>query len=89
MEAYNYVIIKDNNPTFERESTLLDNKYKKSKKYVFITKMIHKDSSESTASIQYSNDLAELQQRANGFISWYNYPMKLSKNIQGFISELN
>lgn len=89
MEAYTYVIIKENYPELERLSTLLDNNYKKTKKYAFIMKCVHKDSSESITSIKYSNDMVDLQSKANGFISWYNYTMKLKKNIQGFISELN
>jgi hypothetical protein len=88
MEGYNYVIIKHNYPALERESVLLANKYNAKKKYAFIQKMVHKDGSESIGFISYSNDLEELQERANGFISWYNYPLGLRKNIQGFISEL-
>ena len=87
--AYSYIIIKENYPELERESVLLENKYKKSKKYAFINKGVHKDGSESIYFIEYSNNLQELQEKANGFISWYNYPMKLSKSINGYISELN
>ena len=87
--GYNYVIIKKNFPELERESTLLDNKYRKTKKYAFINKGIHKDGSESVYYIEYSNDLEELQERANKFVSWYNYPMNLAKSIQGYISELS
>jgi hypothetical protein len=86
---YNYIIIKESYPELERESTLSYNKYKKSKKYAFICKGIHNDGSESIYFIDYSNNLAELQERAAGFISWYNYPMNLMKNIQGFISQIN
>ena len=86
---YHYIIIKENYPELERESALSYNKYRKTKKYAFIDKGIHKDGSESIYYIDYSNDLAELQQRANEFISWYNYPMNLSKSINGYISELN
>jgi len=88
MKAYSYVIIKNNYPQLERESTLLHNKYKANKKYAFIQKSIHKDGSESICFIDYSNDLEELQKRANGFISWYNYPIGVCKNIQGYLSAL-
>lgn len=85
--GYSYVIITKNRENLERESALLRNKYLKSKKYAFINKLCHNDGSESIAFIDYSNNLEELQERANGYISWYNYPMGLSKNIQGYISE--
>jgi len=86
--AYNYVIIKKNYPELERETVLLRNNYKPKKKYAFIQKMVHKDGSESIAYIDYSNDLEALQERAKGFVSWYNYPLGLRKNIQGFVSEV-
>jgi hypothetical protein len=82
MNKYNYVIIKHNDPTFERESTLLDNKYSKSKKYAMMEKGIHNDGSESLNRIIYSNDLEDLQKMANSYISWYNYPMRLYKEMQ-------
>lgn len=87
--AYHYVIIKNNYPELERESALSFNKYKKSKKYALINKGVHKDGSESIYYIEYSNDLEELQSKAVKFISWYNYPLGLKKDIQGNISELN
>lgn len=89
MTPYNYVIIKHNYPELERESVLLNNKYNAKKKYAFINKSIHKDGSESISYIEYSNDLEALQNRAKNFVSWYNYPIGLSKNMQGCISELN
>ena len=87
MTPYSYVIIRHNNPTFERESVLLSNKYNAKKKYAFIQKSCHKDGSESICFIDYSNDLEALQERANRFVSWYNYVAGLQKNIQGYISE--
>jgi len=86
--SYNYVIIKHNYPELERETVLLSNNYKAKKKYAFIQKMVHKDGSESIGFIDYSNDLEALQERAKGFVSWYNYPLGLRKNIQGFVSEV-
>jgi hypothetical protein len=88
MQPYHYVIIKHNYPELERESTLLDNKYKANKKYAFIDKGMHKDGSESIYYIEYSNDLEALQEKARRFVSWYNYPLNLSKNMQGYITEL-
>ena len=89
MKAYNYVIIKHNNPYLETENVLLKNKYKAKMKYAFIQKGVHKDGSESINFIEYSNDLEALQKRANGFISWYNYPMGLYKEMQQNILTLN
>lgn len=86
---YHYVIIKHNYPELERESALSANKYKANKKYALINKGTHKDGSESIYYIEYSNDLEALQERAKGFISWYNYPLQLTKNMQGYITELN
>jgi hypothetical protein len=89
MKGYNYVIIKENYPELQRESVLLHNRYSAKKKYAFIQKMVHPDGSESIGFIDYSNDLKELQEKANGFISWYNYPLNLCKHIQGYISHIN
>lgn len=86
---YSYVIIKFNNPYFAKESVLLNNKYKKSAKYAMLEKLVHSDGSESIANITYSSDIVKLQETANGYISWYNYPQGLTKNIQGYISKLN
>jgi len=87
--SYGYVIIKHNYPELERETTLLANKYNAKKKYAYIQKSVHNDGSESINFINYSNDLEDLQENAKRFVSWYNYPLGLTKNIQGFISELN
>lgn len=89
MKAYSYAIIKDNNPTFQREFTLLENKYKPTAKYVLIEKITHKDGSENISRILYSNDIAKFQVLANNYVSWYNYPLNLCKNIQGFIKHIN
>ena len=87
--AYSYAIIKYNNPSLETERVLLENKYKKNKKYALIQKSVHKDGSESVCNIYYTNNLNELQEQANGYISWYNYPLNLCKNIQGYITLIN
>lgn len=88
MKAYSYKIIKENYPELERESALLENNYSAKKKYAMIGKLVHKDGSESIDTIVYSNDIVSLQNRANQFPSWYNYPLGLTKNIQGYIREL-
>jgi len=88
MTNYSYIIIKENHPELERESVLLDNNYNPKKKYAFINKVVHKDGSENIAFINYSNDLQDLQNRTKGFISWYNYPLGVAKNIQGYLREI-
>jgi hypothetical protein len=86
--GYNYAIIKENNPTFARESVLLENKYNPKKKYALISKMVHKDGSESITTIVYDNDLVGLHNRAKSFPSWYNYPMGVAKDMQGYLREV-
>lgn len=82
MEAYSYVIIRENYPALDREKVLLHNKHNPKKKYAFISKVVHKDRSESIAFIDYSNDLAALQLKAQDYISWYNNPANLYKDMQ-------
>jgi hypothetical protein len=85
---YNYAIIKENYPELERESVLSYNKYSPKKKYAMLVKGVHKDGSESIYFIEYSNDLQELQEKASGYLSWYNYPLGVAKSIQGYLSEI-
>ena len=85
---YSYGIIKDNNPYFAQESVLLDNKYKKTAKYALIEKIVHRDGSENISRIVYGSDICKLQAMAAGYVSWYNYPLCLTKNIQGYITQL-
>lgn len=85
---YSYIIIQENYAELERESVLLENKYKANKKYAMISKIVHKDGSENISTIVYSNDLQALQDRAKGFVSWYNYPLGISKDIQGYLREI-
>ena len=87
--AYNYVIIKENYPQLEKESVLLRNKYNPKKRYALINKGCHKDGSESIYFIEYSNDLQALQETAKEYVSWYNYPLGLYKEIQGNILPLS
>jgi hypothetical protein len=88
--GYSYVIIKENYPQLAQLTTLAsDNKYLKSKKYAFICKTVCSDKSEFIGFIKYSNDLQALQNDANSFVSWYNYPIGLYKEIQGNILHLS
>lgn len=84
---YSYAIIKENNPYWGRESTLLHNDYRPYK-YAFISRVVNKDGSESIAFISYSDDLQALQDWAKGYVSWYNYPLGVSKDMQGYLREL-
>ena len=88
MKAYSYAIIKENSPYFKNESVLLENKYKEKMRYAMILKSVHADGSESITTIFYSNDLQDFQERANKFISWYNYPIGIAKDIQGYLREI-
>lgn len=88
MNAYSYIIIKENSPKLERERALLENNYNGKKRYAMITKVVHPDNSENIATIEYSNDMQALQARAKLYDSWYNYPLNLCKDLQGYIREL-
>lgn len=88
-QPYNYVIIKHNYPELERESTLITSPYKPKKKYAAIYKQSHKDGSESISFIAYDNDLEKLQKAAARHPSWYNYPLNLCKNMQGYIKHID
>ena len=87
-QGYSYAIIKANNSNFAKESTLLDNKYKPKAKYVLIEKIVHKDCSENISRILYSNNLESLHSIASKYVSWYNYPISLHKDIQQNILNL-
>ncbi len=87
MTKYSYYIIKENNPYFAQEPTLLKNNYKATK-YAMIEKIVNKDGSENIANIYYSNDMVKLQNTASTALSWYNYPLSLKKDIQGNISQI-
>jgi hypothetical protein len=93
MIKYNYAIIKESYPELGKESVLdpskNSNKYSPKKKYALIVKGVHKDGSESIYFIRYSNDIVDLQNQASTYPSWYNYPIGISKNIQGYLTQLN
>lgn len=84
---YTYIVIKFNNSYFSQESVLFKNDYK-AKKYAYFEMLSHKDGSESIANIFYSNDIAQLQAKAEGFISWYNYPLNLCKDMKQHIMHI-
>jgi hypothetical protein len=88
MKTYNYVIIKENNSYLAQESALLDNVYLPTK-YALIEKQCFKDGSEAINRIQYSNDLQKLSEIAKNYISWYNYPIGIYKDIQGNLCHLS
>lgn len=88
MKPYNYAILKYNNESFQHVGVLLKNKYDPKKKYALIFKSSHNDGSESITNIIYSNDLEGLHTKAKGFISWYNYPIGIYKNLEGQINSL-
>ncbi len=90
-QQYSYAIIKVNYPDLARESVLDPSKDANkwsNKKYAMIVKDTHNDGSESIYFIKYSNDLQALQEKAKYYISWYNYPLGVSKDIQGYLREI-
>lgn len=87
--SYSYAIVKHTQDWMRQESVLLENNYNPKKKYALIEKIVHKDRSENIANIYYSNDLEMLSNRAKKYISWYNYPLMLCKDIQGYIRDLD
>lgn len=84
--SYHYAIIVHNSSDNYNRSVLLSNNYKRTK-YCMIDRGVHKDGSESEYFIIYSNDLEKLQNKASKYVSWYNYPIGLRKEIQGGISD--
>lgn len=80
---FNYGILTHNDEVLSRESTLLDNKYKKTK-YALIEKANYKDGSESINRIIYSNDLETLsKQLIKTYPTWYNYVIGIAMELQG------
>ena len=77
-----YVAVRFNLPEYERETTFLECKWKPTK-YAMFLYAVHKDQSEQTVIIIYSDDLEDLQKRAEQHKSWYNYPLNLCKNSNG------
>lgn len=84
----NYAIIKENYPYLAQETVLTQNKYNAKKKYAIILKSCHKDGSESITAIFYSDNLQLLSEQAKEYPSWYNYPLGVCKNMQGYLSEI-
>lgn len=88
MQGYSYVVIKHNYSDLAKESTYFESKYKKTK-YAALYYTVHKDKSETFTHVVYSNNLDKLQIQANNFVSWYNYPLNLFKDIKGNIKHIN
>ncbi len=85
---YNYAIIQENHVGLRSMSVLDNNPYNAKKKYALLVKGVHKDSSESVYYIKYSNDLEELHTRAKAYPTWYNYPIGISKDLEGNLKEI-
>lgn len=85
---YLYAIVKENFKYLRQESAIFENDYKDTK-YALIEKQMFKNGSEGINRIIYSNDLEELQNDAAKYVSWYNYPLNLTKNMQGYITNIN
>lgn len=82
--GFSYVVIMANNDHIKTLSTFLPSKITK-QKYAMLFYTVHRDNSETLTHIKCSNNLEQLQLQANQFKSWYNYPIKLYKELQGNI----
>lgn len=87
IKPFTYVVIRKNDPVFERETPLITNKYRKSE-YAMFNYSVHKDTSESLTHITYCDDLLELTSCSKGFECWFNYPIGLAKSRNGLIYEI-
>ena len=86
---YNYAILVKNTPEnkLQQESTLLPNKWKKSK-YALILKSCYSDGMEAISKIIYFNDLERTIEQMKTFVSWYDYVNGFSKSLNGVFSEV-
>jgi len=87
---YHYAIVVNNTTerNLNRETTLLNNKFKKTK-FALIDKIVNEDGTENIYNIVYSNDINKLSEDAKKYLSYYNYVAGYMKNIQGYISEID
>jgi len=84
---YSYAMLMHNSESVRNTQTFLPTKHKKTK-YAVMYKTVHKDWSETITHIKYGNDLETLQNDIKTYPSWYDYVNKLTKNIQGYVTEL-
>lgn len=85
---YTYAILRENSndARLSQINTLIPCNHKKTK-YALIEKAIMQDRSEIVVRVIYSNDINELSNALKKYISWYNEPLGLQKDMQQNISE--
>ena len=86
--SYTYGILRENteHAALHQINTFLPCKYKKTK-YGIIEKSLMPDGSEIVVRVIYSNNLEQLTNTLKNYISWYNEPLGLKKDMQQNISE--
>lgn len=84
---YIYGILRENTQraALHQINTFFPCKYKKTK-YGIIEKAVMSDGSEIVIRVIYSNNLEELTNTLKNYISWYNEPLGLKKDMQQNIS---
>jgi hypothetical protein len=87
MKSYGYAVIVKNDESLSRDTTYIPTKHKKTK-YAMLIREVHKDKSETLVTIKYDNDISNLQESAKKYPTWYNYPMGITKNLQGYLREI-
>ena len=86
--SYTYGILRENThrAALQQIHTFLPCKHKKTK-YGIIEKSLMPDGSEIVVRVIYSNNLEQLTNTLKNYISWYNEPLGLKKDMQQNISE--
>lgn len=85
---YIYGILRENThrAALHQIDTFLPCKHKKTK-YGIIEKAVMPDGSEIVVRVIYSNNLEQLTNTLKNYISWYNEPLGLQKDMQQNIYE--
>ena len=84
---YEYAVIKHNNPDFARENAWFENDWRDTK-YAMFKKSVHIDGSESLLNVTYSDDIEDLQRRANPLPTWFNHPLGVAKKVSGELIQI-
>ena len=86
--AYTYGILRENTQRayLHQINTFLPCKHKKTK-YGIIEKALMPDGSEIVVRVIYGNNLEQLTDTLKNYVSWYNEPLGLKKDMQQNISE--
>lgn len=85
---YSYGILRENTEraALQQINTLLPCKHKKTK-YGIIEKAVINNGSEIVVRVIYSSNLQQLTETLKKYVSWYNEPLGLKKDMQQNISE--